>query len=445
MPRSTYRPEPQRELSLAQSFLLLTLKWPVKNDPLIACSDADFGLVGAILIDLSLSGQVDSDLKNLHIYDRAPVTDPAQMLAMELLKRQGQSMPIDVALNTLADRVGDLRMACLNTLTAMKICLVTSRHLNWNFYQTTGTQVKAPEAAHLRSSLVELIESDELPLPEQAATIALLHACDIVGPVLGGTLFHEWLILYGARIDAIRKMELVGYAVVSAVAEMRLRLRTYLLDALEKPSGKTTATGDKRNPEKYTRSTTTWEWRAFWPESETVALPASWSGIHINANRKEESIVDNYLFVHGKKDNIKVRDKGLKIKPVLEAFDEFIAFGSSVKFRFPERPLPLSTVFPRLFEVRRKMKNIDELLKVMSATGYKPNQITVSKTRQDLHMMFGVQIEFASIQVLDKTYHSISLESPYLTPLRILARNIAVGKGQVCGYSDFLEKIIFGS
>jgi hypothetical protein len=57
-------------------------------------------------------------------------------------------------------------------------------------------------------------------------------------------------------------------------------------------------------------------------------------------------------------------------------------------------------------------------------------------------MMFGVQIEFARIQVNGRIYHSISLESPYLTALRILARNLSVGSGQVAGYSDFLERVI---
>lgn len=444
MTRSPSPPEEQKELSIAQSFILLTLKWPVKTDPLIALSDADFGLVGAIIIDLSISGQLDSDLQNLVLLEHAVAADPVQKLAMELLRKQGNAMPIDIAINTLADRVGDLRSACLTTLSSMNICLTKSCSLKWSFYKTSGNHIKVPAAEKLRRSLLELVESDEIPLPEQAAIIAILHACDILGPVLGGKYFHEWLIVYGMRIDTIRRMELIGHSVVSSVAEMRLRLRTYLLDSLERASAKATVNTAARNQDKnYTRSTTTWEWRAFWPEGENIELPASWGGMHINAHITEESILDNYLFVRGKKDNIKVRGKGLKVKPVLEAFDEFIAFGPSVKFRFPEKPLPLSVIFPRLFEVRRKLKNIDELLKVMSATGYRPNQITVSKTRQDLNMMFGVQIEFACIKVLDKKYHSISLESPYLTPLRILARNIAVGSGYVAGYSDFLERILF--
>ncbi len=443
MTRKSLHPETHDELSIAESFVLLSLEWPVKVDPMIAWSDADFGLVGALLIDLSLSGWVDSDLKNLTLLDRKSRLDPAQALALAALRCLGRTVPLDVALNALADRVGDLRGACLASLAAKNICLTTSSKLNWDFRQLAISQSRKTEAAKLRQVLVGLIESDELPHPKEAALIAVLHACEIVGPVLGGKSFQYWLLTHRNRIDLIRQMELVGHTVARAVTEMRLRLRTYLLDAGEDQSSP--ATDDKAGASEgglYQRSSTTWEWRAFWPEGQIVELPVSWAEITQNADVNEETNDDHYLFVHGKKDNIKIRGENLKIKPVLEAFDDFIAFGPSVKYRFPEKALLLSTFFPRLFEVRGKLRSIDELLQVMTATGYRPGKITVSKVRQGASMMFGVQVEFARIQVLDKVYHSISLESPYLTPLRILARRVAVGKGQVAGYSDFLEHIL---
>lgn len=444
MTSKSHHPEPQDELSVAEAFVLLSMEWPVKATSLIVWSDSDFGLVGALLIDLSLSGAVDSDLKNLTLLDRKLRLDPAQTLALTYLKRLGRIVPLDVALNTLADRVGDLRAACMASLAAKGVCLTISSPFSWDFNQLSISQTQKTEATKLRNALVKLIESDELPHPREAALIAILHACEIIGPVLGGKSFQYWLLSYRSRIDLIRQLELVGNVVVTALAEMRLRLRTYLLEAEEDQSA-STEEPDKAGAsggESYQRGTTSWEWRAFWPEGQIVELPVSWVEITRNADVSEEINDDHYLFVHGKKDNIKIRGKNLKIKPVLEAFDEFIAFGPSIKFDFPEKALLLSSLFPRLFEVRGKLRSVDELLQVMSATGYQPGMITVAKVRHGVSMMFGVQIEFARIQVMDKVYHSISLESPYLTPLRILARRIAVGAGQVAGYSDFLEHIL---
>jgi len=442
MARKNLLPDDPMEFSVAEAFILLTQVWPVQVDPLIAASDADFGLVGAILIDLSLAGCVDSDHQNLTILNACASPDSAQGRALRTLRGLGKRIPLEIALNALADRVGDLRAACLSGLAARKIVLTDSSKLLWDFWQTAITPTQFPEVTRLRHSLRTLIESDDLPHPEQAAIIALLHNCDIIGPVLGGKSFQYWLLAYTARIDAIRSMELVGRALVQAVTGMRLLLRTYLLDVEEDQSAGDQETDASNAPSNTpSRGATTWEWRAFWPEGEIVELPASWVEISKNAIVKEEIDEDRYLFVYGKKDNIKIRGKELKIKPVLEAFDEFIAFGSSAKFVFPEKALALSLYFPRLFEVRHKIRSSDELLQVMAVTGYQPSQLTVSKIRKGLNMMFGVQVEIARIWVMDQVFHSISLESPYLTPLRILARNIPVGKGQAVGYSEFLEHL----
>ncbi len=111
MTHKSHHPETHDELSIAESFVLLSLEWPVKVDPMIAWSDADFGLVGAPLIDLSLSGWVDSDLKNLTLLEPKTSLEPSQAMALASLRRLGHTVPLDVALNALADRVGDLRAA----------------------------------------------------------------------------------------------------------------------------------------------------------------------------------------------------------------------------------------------------------------------------------------------------------------------------------------------
>ncbi len=429
-------------LSIAETFVLLSHEWPLRSEPLVAWSDADFALVGAVLIDLSYAGVVDSDLENLMILEHAPALDGhlAESMALALLKRYGPTLPLDLALNALVDRVGDLRAATLAALARKGIQLTESASLSWGFRQTTLKKQKLFQATALRAALSALVESDDLPDPDQASIIALLSACDIAGPVLGGSAYKSWLRNHGQRLDTIRRLDLVGHAVSAAVVTMRQRLRTYLLDAstTDQPKGKR----QDKPGEDYTRSNTTWEWRAFWPEHETVNLPASWGKLQQLIVAEPEALEDHYLFVHGKKDNIKIRGKGLKIKPVVEAFDDFIAFSSSVKFSFPKKTSLLADFLPRMYEVRGKTGDIKELLEVMSATGYQPNVLTVAKQRRVHTMVHGVQMELARIQIGNQTFHSISLESPYLTALRILARHIPVGCGRVAGYSDFLESIV---
>ena len=433
---------PHAELSIAEAFVLLSVEWPVKADALIAWSDSDFALAGALLMDLAFLGKVDSDLDDLIMLEREPALHQEQPLALRILGRFSRSVRLDIALNELVTRIGDLRLATLAALAGREIRLTSSSPLSWDFHQASFRGLRVRATVSLRQTLKKLVESEELPLPEQAALISLLCACDIAGPVLGGRACKTWLARNAARLEAIRRMDLVGRAVADAVAVMRRRLRTYLLDADTEKAAPSLKSKRKSPSVNYSRSKTTWEWRAFWPDGEVVELPAAWGNIGQDSDCEEELLEDSYLFVRGKKDNVKIRAKGLKIKPVVEAFDDFIAFAPSAKFRFPRDMAPLARLFPRLYEVRGELRSTDELIEIMYATGYQPSVLKVSKARRVHGMTFGVQIEFARIEVDGRVFHSISMESPYLTALRILARNIPVGEGQVAGYSEFLDGIV---
>ena len=414
----------------------------MKTRALIAWSDADVALAGAVLMDLAFAGKVDSDQDNLFILQRSSEAPEEQPLALRLLGHWGGCVRLDIALDELVSRIGDLRSATVSSLASRDInlsfCSRVSgdfRHVAWN-----GSQVR--EALALQEELKGLVESEELPKPAHASLISLLGACEIAGPFLGGRAHEKWTTQHRERLDSIRRMDLVGRAVAETVSRLRCRLRAFLLDADQSDS----ATAESRKTHgprvSYTRSRVTWEWRVFWPEGEAVELPPSWDGFGIDSDSEAELLEDNYLLVHGKNDNIKLRGSGLKIKRMVEACHGFIAYGSSVKFQFPEKTATLAKIFPRLIEVTADLHSSDDLIEIMSATGYQPRVLMVSKARRVQSMIFGVQIEFSRVSVNGRAFNSISLESRYLTALRILARNLPIGAGQVAGYSEFLDCIV---
>ncbi|MCK9914356.1 hypothetical protein MXD81_34895 [Microbacteriaceae bacterium K1510] len=115
----------------------------------------------------------------------------------------------------------------------------------------------------------------------------------------------------------------------------------------------------------------------------SAAIPVTTAGHFKCAQRSERNgiVLDVYLFVYGKRDNIKFRGKGLKVKPIVEAFDEFSAFAPSEKISFPAKASVLSTVFPRFNEIQAKLGSREELLAALSATGYrKPLSYGASRT-----------------------------------------------------------------
>lgn len=431
--------------SIAEAFTLLSLAVPKDSGSLAGWSDVDFALAGAHLMDLSFQDRIDSDVDTVFAIQQSDLEDGALPLALKVLNRLGGKTTLSVMLNEVVGRIGELRSETLASLVIKKALKVRSQKIFWGFVQSETVDRKVADVARIRNALVRLIETDELPDPEQAALISLLHACGMIGAVFGGVHPDKWLSRYEKRVDAIRRIDLVGRAVAGALVVMRKRLSTYLLESGEAsksammPAKKKSASVSRPA---YVRSKTTWEWRAFWPAVDAVEIPLSLGHIKDNVDRTGEKNLDVYLFVYGKRDNIKFRGKGLKIKPIVEAFDEFSAFAPSEKIAFPAKASVLSTVFPRFNEIQAKLGSREELLAALSATGYRPSVIEVVKTRREYPGVFGVHVELASIWVDQKKFYSISLESRYLTALRVLARGIPIGNGIVGGYGEFLERIV---
>lgn len=411
-----------RGLSLAEALELLRLSMPAAPRGVAWWSDMDYPLAGAHLLDLSFHGVVDTDLR--HVI-RPPVHTPghAASPALALLDAQGGVAPLDVVIEAVVGRIGDLRAGILGSLQAKGLIRREAEPLLWGFVQPRPAPGPLPAAAALQASLTRLIEGDDLPSAEEAALVSLLHASGVIAEMLGLPTPRNWHVRHAARIAAIHRMDLVGQTVSATVNAMRARLSAYLL----RPE-----TGAKA------RGGAAWEWRCFWPGEASIALPAP---LDLAGQGVEETESDIYLFVHGKRDNIKFRGKGLKVKPVIEAFDEFCAFGPGGKVQFPVRAEALAGIFPRFNEVQVKLRKREDLLAALSATGYRPGVVTVHKARRQYRAILGVKIELARIEVEGRVFHSLSLESRFLTALRVLSRNVAVGPGLVGGYAAFLERI----
>ncbi|WP_395662921.1 GPP34 family phosphoprotein [Aestuariivirga sp.] len=415
-------------LSIAEALELLRLTMPPAQRSLSWWCDMDYALAAAHLIDLSITGEIDTDIDTV---TRRGIsrTNMASTAALATLGRYGGIVRTDVVIEDIVSRIGDLRAGILATLQRNEAIRVRGEKVAWGFLQQQVDIANAREVALLKESLIGLIEGDALPSPEEAALISVLQASGIIADVLGVASPRPWLDRHRSRIQMLHRMDLVGQTVSATINGVRGRLHAYVLGAQPETGGKST------------RSGALWEWRVFWPAEDSVTLPEALPLIGRGHDAGEEVNADIYLFLSGKRDNIKFRGKGLKVKPVIEAFDEFCAFGASGKVGFPVRAETLSGIFPRFNEVRVKLRTRDQMLSALSATGYRPGMIEVHKTRRQYNAILGVKIELAQIKVSGRMFHSLCLESKFLTALRVLSRHIAISGGIVGGYSEFLERV----
>lgn len=418
-------------LMVAEAFELLRLSMPPAARSVGWWADMDYALAGAHLIDLSLQGLVDTDITTIKRTGAGSWKD-AHSVALDALDRLGGTAPLDVVLEDVVSRIGDLRSAILSALQIRTSLRVMEEKIVWGFAQQAVDVARAGGVETLNAALIALVEGDELPLPEDAALVSVLHASGVIAHVLGIASPRTWLERHEKRIHALHRMDLIGQSVSAAITAMRQRLHAYVLGSGATPKGREVRRG------------TLWEWRAFWPAGRRVVLPAALDLMGQGDAGLEEKNMDVYLFLHGKRDNIKLRGKGLKLKPVIEAFDAYCAFGPSAKIDLPARAEAFADVFPRFNEVQVKLRTREDLMAALSANGYRPGVIEVRKTRRKYRAIWGVKIELALIEVNGRTFHSLSLESRFLTALRVLSRNVGTANAIVGSYGEFLERVSAG-
>ncbi|HEV7457035.1 MAG TPA: GPP34 family phosphoprotein [Roseococcus sp.] len=411
-------------LSTAEALEILRLSLPPVPRDVVWWSDLDYPLAAAQLMDLSLRGEVDTDLHSVTRMGRGS-------LPPFLTPLLDGPAPIEPVIEAILGRIGDVRAEILAALQTRGYLEAGRAPLPWGFCQARPQlrDLRAPAA--LRATIRALVEGDDLPSPEQAALVSVLHASGRMADILALPAPETWQARHAARIEAIGRMELLGRGVSATLARLRERLRAYVLW----PEGR---------PRAAPRPGARWEWRAFWPAGARPFLPTALDLAGAARPGDEETEADTYLFVHGKRDNIKLRGGGLKVKPVIEAFDEFCAFGPSLRLAFPARAQRLSGIFARFNDVHAKLRDREQLLAALVAAGYRPGVVEVRKTRRQYRAILGVKAELARITVGDREFLSLSLESRYLTALRVLSRHVEADGAVVAGYAEFLERVAPG-
>ncbi len=68
-------PNHSRELTLAEELALLALDDKTGKQLVLPPNALPYGLAGGIILDLSLAGRIDTDLRRLTVTDPAPIPD----------------------------------------------------------------------------------------------------------------------------------------------------------------------------------------------------------------------------------------------------------------------------------------------------------------------------------------------------------------------------------
>ena len=177
-------------------------------------------LAGAVLMDLALENRIDTDLKQLVLVDATPVGD--DLLDPTLAQVAEATETHDAAhwVHQTARHADQIRERALERLIGHGILQQQEESFLWVFKSRRYPAVDGKADREVKLRIMGVLFSDEIPDPRDIVIVCLAEACGIFQALLS----RRELAHASARIEQVRKLDLIGQAISQAVWDIETSL-----------------------------------------------------------------------------------------------------------------------------------------------------------------------------------------------------------------------------
>ena len=177
----------------------------------------NYALAGGVLMDLALENRVDTDLENLVLIDDTPLGDNLLDPTLAEIK-QGEQRSARFWVERTANRAQSIRDEALSRLIDHGILERRDDRFLWVFRSRRYPAIDGEPEREVKLRIMGVLFSDEIPDPRDVVIISLADACGI----FNGLLSKRELDGAAARIEQVRKLDLIGQAMTQAIQDIEL-------------------------------------------------------------------------------------------------------------------------------------------------------------------------------------------------------------------------------
>ena len=177
-------------------------------------------LAGAVLMDLALENRIDTDPNQLILVDSTPVGDDLLDPTLARIAEATETHDTRFWIQDTAQRAHQIRERVLERLVNHGILHVRDDTFLWVFQSRRYPVVDGKADREVKLRILEVLFSDEIPDPRDIVIVCLAEACGIFRELLS----RRELEHATARIEQVRKLDLIGQAVSQAVWDIETSL-----------------------------------------------------------------------------------------------------------------------------------------------------------------------------------------------------------------------------
>ena len=211
-------------LRFVEEILLLLLRDDDGKFINVPQSSMDRAVAGAVLMELAMENRIDTDLEHLILVDDTPVGDDLLDPTLAMIAKgqgvEGQDNDARHWVEQTSQKAPGIREATLDRLVERGILEREDDRFLWVFRSRRYPTIDGEAEREVKLRIMGVLFSDEIPSPRDVVIISLAHACGIFGELLSKRELEQAT----ARIDQVRKLDLIGQAMSQSIQDFEVWL-----------------------------------------------------------------------------------------------------------------------------------------------------------------------------------------------------------------------------
>lgn len=192
--------------SIPEQFLLMTLDARTGEFRRLHGEYLSAGLVGAAVMDLAISGRIDSDVDRAWVAESSPTGSVVLDMVLEEMRKPGFPVQIERVIGALVPLGDNIREAIISNLCDQGV-LERSEERNFLFKKVARLKIAnrtAVEAA--QQKLRDVLLAEDLPDSDEICLIALCKTCGLLEQLMAPKDFER----ARNRASEVSTLDLIG-------------------------------------------------------------------------------------------------------------------------------------------------------------------------------------------------------------------------------------------
>ena len=212
--------EDTSKLSIAEEMLLLILD--DENGTFLRLSEwsLKYALSGSMLMQLALDGKIDFDLEELRVIDSNPTGVPVLDHVLREIGDEKVTRNVRYWVERMTAHAEEARESALQSLVDRGILEQRESRFLWVFRSRRYPLVDGHAEKEVRLRLMEVLFSDRIPDPRDVVLLCLAHVCGVFRNLLSAKELEHAI----DRIEQVRRLDLIGQAMVRAIWDIEISL-----------------------------------------------------------------------------------------------------------------------------------------------------------------------------------------------------------------------------